>query len=135
MHSPELIDRIRELTTKGMSASEIGKELGMSRCAIIGVWYRNGIGRNGSGNGTGKKNRLQRTRAPMRHRARVYLYNAAINEQLRSGKPLSDSVSDLHDDDCRFIESDGNFCRIHRWHAKTPYCKTHSGICGRFYDP
>ena len=41
-HSPERIDRMRELAAQGLSAREIGRELGISRNAVIGALFRTG---------------------------------------------------------------------------------------------
>jgi hypothetical protein len=51
----DIVDKIRALATRGLSASQIGYEVNKSRNAIIGLCHRRGIALTGQNSGSRKR--------------------------------------------------------------------------------
>jgi GcrA cell cycle regulator len=128
------LDLLHKLWTSGMSASQIGEQLGITRNAVMGKVYRLGITRVLQPASRAEKAegaRYARAGKLLRRPAEVKPIAAPRRGRHHAGNK---TIFDLEAHDCRFPLSDPNCAGMLFCGAQTipgrPYCQTHCDIAG-----
>jgi GcrA cell cycle regulator len=121
VHSKETIASIARFSENGLSASQIAAQIGgMTRCAVIGVAFRNKIPLHG----------VAKPREPRKPVAKPpYMQCEPVAEEVAD---LADLIpfADLKPNNCRYPvgASDYLFCGRKQLQG-FPYCASHCRIC------
>jgi GcrA cell cycle regulator len=128
--TPDLVDRLKQLADEGLAPTEIAKELGMTRNAVIGKMTRAGIKRSPPAS--------QALPAPepeviapvqkLKLAPPAFMQTPSIAEPAELPPNVGVTFDELGFHHCRFVIGHMRYCGVQRL-GSLPYCAGHARIC------